>query len=118
MMQNCLTRRPCTSLSTQFYTMGESEPEFNITISYAPHTTKSKNNNVLFSFELRTDAMVLMADTCDQQGNVFTTLRTYGPIRFLRILVQAGVVADASGRLRMSNSQIGILESSAFPVSI
>uniref|UniRef100_A0A5K3F260 ZP domain-containing protein n=1 Tax=Mesocestoides corti TaxID=53468 RepID=A0A5K3F260_MESCO len=118
MMQLCLIRRPCTSLATQFYRTGESDPEYNITISYASCATESNNNNASFSFELSADALALMADTCTQHGNLFTTLRTYEPIRFLRILVQADVVADARGRLRMSNSQIGILESSSFPVSI
>uniref|UniRef100_A0A5K3FUB1 BPI2 domain-containing protein n=1 Tax=Mesocestoides corti TaxID=53468 RepID=A0A5K3FUB1_MESCO len=117
MMQNCLTRRPCTSLSTQFYRTGESDPEYNITITYASHTPPSNNTNPLFSFELRTDAMALMADTCTHNVNLFMTLRTYGPIRLSEVVLYADVVVDTRCQLHMINSRLVFGDILSFPVN-
>uniref|UniRef100_A0A5K3F4V1 Uncharacterized protein n=1 Tax=Mesocestoides corti TaxID=53468 RepID=A0A5K3F4V1_MESCO len=114
MLQSCLSERPCASLSTHFYRVGDSDPEYNITISYPPATSIS-TRSILFSFQLSTDDLELHTTDCIQELGVFAATRIYGPVHFPAPVLHADVVFGSGGRLRLSNSGLGFATGVTIP---
>uniref|UniRef100_A0A5K3FX22 VWFD domain-containing protein n=1 Tax=Mesocestoides corti TaxID=53468 RepID=A0A5K3FX22_MESCO len=116
MMQSCLSKRPCTSRTTQFYVVGNRNPQYNATIAY-PQSISS-NRNVLKSFRLSADILDLNVTTCIIYENLIMTHRIHGPIRLSDVVIQADVIVDKSGRLHIENSQVGFGSRSAGGVNL
>uniref|UniRef100_A0A5K3F2K5 Peptidase A1 domain-containing protein n=1 Tax=Mesocestoides corti TaxID=53468 RepID=A0A5K3F2K5_MESCO len=116
MMESCLSKRPCTSRTTQFYVVGNRNRQYNTTIAY-PQSTPS-NRNVLFFFRLSAAVLDLNVTTCIERQGIFQTHRTFGPIGFSRVVLEAGVVVDTRGRLRFRKNLLAFGDSLAYPVNI
>uniref|UniRef100_A0A5K3F249 BPI2 domain-containing protein n=1 Tax=Mesocestoides corti TaxID=53468 RepID=A0A5K3F249_MESCO len=116
MMQRCLSQRKrCSSLTTHFHVAGDADPEYNVTITY-PTTTPESQRSVLFSFQLSTDQLVLNAIPCFIQNHVLMSHRTFGPINFSEVVLQADVIVDARGQLGIRNSRLSFSDSMSYPV--
>uniref|UniRef100_A0A5K3FP16 Cadherin domain-containing protein n=1 Tax=Mesocestoides corti TaxID=53468 RepID=A0A5K3FP16_MESCO len=105
MMESCLSKRPCTSRTTQFYVAGDADPQYNITITYLQPASRS--SNILYSFRLSADVLDLNATTCVEHRRIITALRTHGPMHLSDVLLQADVIVDTRNRLRFDKNQIG-----------
>uniref|UniRef100_A0A5K3G0W8 BPI2 domain-containing protein n=1 Tax=Mesocestoides corti TaxID=53468 RepID=A0A5K3G0W8_MESCO len=106
MMEYCLSRRPCTSRTTQFYVSSDGDPQYNITITYL-QSTSAPNRNIRFSFRLSADVLDLNVTTCIENEGIIMAHRNHGPIRFSDVVIQADVIIDANNLLHIKNSQIG-----------
>uniref|UniRef100_A0A5K3F577 Uncharacterized protein n=1 Tax=Mesocestoides corti TaxID=53468 RepID=A0A5K3F577_MESCO len=116
MMQRCLSQRKrCSSLTTRFHVAGDVDPEYNVTITY-PTTTPKSHRSTLFSFHLSADKLELIAIPCFIQNGVLMSHRTFGPISFSEVVLQADVIVDARGQLDIRNSRLSFSDSMSYPV--